>query len=54
MAAITVYPETVESHMYWNLLKDLNDVVKKELIKRLNHLPFSVEVFVNAISRINK
>ena len=36
MAAITVYPETVETHMYWNLLKDLNDVVKKELIKRLN------------------
>jgi len=36
MAAITVYPETVETHMYWNLLKDLSDVVKKELIRKLN------------------
>ena len=36
MATIAAYPETVETHMYWNLLKDLSDVVKKELVRRLN------------------
>ena len=36
MAAMTVYPEAVETHLYWNLLKDLSDVVKKELVEKLN------------------
>ena len=36
MASGTAYPETVETHMYWDLLKNLSDVVKVQLVKKLN------------------
>ena len=35
MAATTTYPETVETHLYWNLLKDLSETVRVQLVLKL-------------------
>jgi len=35
MVAVRVYPEAVETHLYWNLLKDLSDNVKIQLFVKL-------------------
>lgn len=35
MAAVSVYPEAVETHLYWNLLKDLSENVKIQLFVKL-------------------
>lgn len=37
MNTISTYPENVETHMYWNLLKDLNDKVKIQLFIKLKN-----------------
>lgn len=37
MAVVTVYPETVETHIYWDLLKNLSDTVKVQLVLKLKH-----------------
>ena len=37
MAAVTTtYNETVETHLYWDLLKNLSDGVKEQLVMKLN------------------
>ena len=35
MAVVNVYPEAVETHLYWNLLKDLSENVKIQLLVKL-------------------
>lgn len=35
MAAVSVRPEAVETHLYWNLLKDLSENVKIQLFVKL-------------------
>ncbi len=35
MAAVGAYPETVETRLYWNLLKDLSDNIKVQLFVKL-------------------
>lgn len=35
MAVVNVYPEAVETHLYWNLLKDLSENVKIQLFVKL-------------------
>ena len=35
MAVTNVYPETVETHLYWNLLKDLSETVRMQLVLKL-------------------
>lgn len=37
MAVVTAYPETVETHIYWDLLKNLSDTVKIQLVLKLKH-----------------
>ena len=37
MAVVTAYPETVETHIYWDLLKNLSDTVKVQLVLKLKH-----------------
>lgn len=35
MAVVSAFPETVETHLYWNLLKDLSENVKIQLFVKL-------------------
>ncbi len=35
MAVVSAYPEAVETHLYWNLLKDLSESVKVQLFVKL-------------------
>ncbi len=35
MATANVYPDTVETHLYWNLLKDLSESVRIQLYVKL-------------------
>lgn len=37
------YPETVETHLYWNLLKDLNETVRVQLVLKLKNSLLSRE-----------
>lgn len=36
MPVTATYPETVETHIYWNLLKSLSNTVKAQLVRKLN------------------
>jgi len=35
MTTTSTYPEAVETHLYWNLLKDLSETVKIQLVVKL-------------------
>lgn len=35
MAAVSSYPQQVETNIYWNLLKDLDEDLKIQLVTRL-------------------
>ena len=37
MAVVTAYPEAIETHIYWDLLKNLSDTVKVQLVLKLKH-----------------
>ena len=37
MAVTNTYPETVETHLYWNLLKDLSETVRMQLVLKLKN-----------------
>lgn len=37
MAVVMAYPEAIETHIYWDLLKNLSDTVKVQLGLKLKH-----------------
>jgi len=43
MTSTTPYPETVETQLYWNLLKDLNETVRVQLVLKLKNSLMSRE-----------